>query len=98
MHRSQAIEGTRRSAGTPRVGHRVPQRLITMGTLGLRRMSSEAKLCIREMTSIPSTTSPKTTFLPSHHGAGVVVMKNCRKRAISHRAGRRGTRKKKEQK
>jgi len=61
-----------------------------MVTLDFGRPLSEPVFSIALTTSIPSTTSPNTTCLPSSHGVGHVVTKNYEeKKSISvHSRGR----------
>ena len=55
----------------------VPDEVIVTRDLG--RPDSEPTASIAFTTSMPSTTSPKTTCLPSSHDVTTVVMKNCEK-------------------
>lgn len=52
-----------------------PQSLITTGLAGLPPPPT-ATFCSLSTTSVPSSTRPKTTWRPSSHGVGPVVMKN----------------------
>jgi hypothetical protein len=56
--------------------YNTPDRSTRIVALGRRRISDEAYPCILFTTSRPSTTSPNTTFFPSHQGPAVVVIKN----------------------
>ena len=55
--------------------HTVPEAVIVTVDFGLPE--SDPCCSMSFTTSMPSTTSPKTTCLPSSHDVTTVVMKNC---------------------
>ncbi len=59
-----------------RAFYRRPQFLITNPSFGLLKKST-GKNCHSVTRSMPSSTFPNTTCLPSSQGVGRVVMKNC---------------------
>merc|ERR1712127_38410 len=57
------------------VVQRVPEAATTIFLLVLPEVVPYDSICLT--TSMPSTTPPNTTCLPSSHGHGTVVKKNC---------------------